>query len=474
MSSGRKSATATSSPALPDFRSLAESGIFKRLMVTVGLLAFYRLGVQVPIWGVDHELVKSTLSSNLLGFVDLFSGGALSALSIFALGIGPYITASIMMQLLNEIFPSLKALQREQGESGRKEYQQWVRRLSVLIALIQSSALVSFLVGSGAVISPNIPLFVTLSLIALVSGSLFVLWIGELISEFGIGNGGSLLIFAGVAARLPQMVAQTYEAVKIEAIPLWGISALLVFFVLLIYAIIYLQEAARKLLIVGAKAASPAGGYQQNSHYLPMKLNPSGVLPIIFTYAAMFMPVQLLMFAGKGSSLSDAFGDLFYRADPFRAIFEPLLTNLTFAGFFGAIGFALDQIFLDSNSIPHTIAVLALIISFAFFYSSILLPPREIAENLQKSGSAIQGVKPGKATSEYLEGLLNRLVFIGGIAIGLIAITPGLVEKACQVTTLGGLGSTSLIIMVGVAVDLYNQVLAYTQAHQYKVRSLFN
>lgn len=467
---------------LPSWEVFTQHGLLKRIFITISLLAFYRLGVQIPLSGINHDLLQksSVLSSNLLGLVDLFAGGALSALSVFALGIGPYITASIMMQLLNEIFPSLKAMQQEQGDSGRKEYQQWVRRLSIFLALIQSFALTRFLFLSGlADTTDSMLLFYSKSIISLMAGSAFVMWIGELISEFGIGNGGSLLIFAGIAARLPQMLTQTYKAWQAGTTPTWGIWTLIIFFALIIVAIIYIQDGLRKLPIAGSRSASPSMfgyGFDANAaHYLPIKVNPAGVLPIIFASAAMFLPMQLLTFMGKGNSASISSGikDLLLNTSFFKSIFAPIAANKEVAEIFGKIGYFLDRIFAYST-IEHSIVYLILIVLFAFFYASILLNPREMAENLQKSGSAIQGVKPGKPTADYIEKILNRIVFIGALAIGLVTILPIHVEKFCQVTTLGGLGSTSLIIMVGVALDLYNQVIAYSQAHQYSVRSILN
>ncbi len=463
---------------LPSFETMVQTGLLNRILITVGLLAFYRLGVQIPLSGINHELLKKStlLSSNLLGLVDLFAGGALSALSVFALGIGPYITASIMMQLLNEVFPSLKTMQQEGGESGRREYQQWVRRLSVGLALIQSFALTRFLFLSGlAQNTDSAVLFYAKSIISLVAGSIFVMWIGELISEFGIGNGGSLLIFAGIAARLPQMIGQTQKAWQAGTTPTWGIVTLLAFFALIILAIIYIQEGSRKLLIVGSRTSSSPTYYSgAGSHYLPLKVNPAGVLPIIFASAAMYLPMQLLTFAGKGSaSISAGFNNLFLENKFMKPIFQPVVDVKPVGEFFTGLGAFVDRIF-NYATVEHSIFYLALIVLFAFFYASIILNPREMAENLQKGGNAIQGVKPGKPTSEYIEWLLNRIVFIGALAIGLVTILPIHVEKLCQVTTLGGLGSTSLIIMVGVAIDLYTQLMTYSQAHQYKVRSLLS
>ena len=467
--------------------AMVETGLVRRLLITVGLLVFYRLGVHIPIGDVDQVIFKANsnmLASGILGMVDLFAGGALSALSIFALGIGPFITASIMMQLLAEVFPSIKALHREHGEEGRKKYQQYSRYLSLGLALAQSFALAKYVYMAGEAISkasgqslltPGIPgwYFMVKTMLILTAGSLFVMWLGELISEFGIGNGGSLLIFAGIAAKMPRLITQTQEAFVGGSIPAWGLIVLVAFFCLVILAIIYLQEGARKLLIIGSRSQyTLAQG--MSGHYLPLKINPAGVLPIIFASMTMFVPFQLLNFAGQqNKSISTGIHDLLAGANLTKSLIAFTDSNFAISNFFGTVGAFFDRVF-SYYSWEHSVLYLALIIMFSYFYASILLSPRDIAENLQKGGNAIQGVKPGKPTGDYLEALINRLIFIGGTAIAFITIMPIHVERFCQVTTLGGLGSTSLIIMVGVAIDLYNQVTGYLQAHQYSVKSLID
>jgi len=465
--------------------AITQTGLWSRIVLTLSLLFIYRLGVSIGLPYLDASVFQQNsnlFSSGVLGMVDLFSGGALSGLSIVALGIGPYITASIMMQLLSEIFPQLKTLQREHGEDGRKEYQQWTRRLSILLAAFQAFGLVRYLQVAGAriyfeskgasqliLVDQNSWLLCFKLTLILVAGSAFVMWLGELISEFGIGNGGSLLIFAGIAARFPSQISQTQQAYITGAIPTWGLVSLIVFFCLIILAIIYIQEGARKLLIVGAKDTAQ---YEGGRHYLPLKLNPAGVLPIIFASMTVFIPYQLMNFAGKSNvSISTALHDFFLENKFLKPVFEPVVAVQAIGDFFSWLGGVFDRLFAY-GTIEYAILYFSLIMVFAYFYASILLNPREIAENLQKGGSSIQGIKPGKQTGDYLEGLLNRLVFVGGSALALITILPMFAQKVFQVSTLGGLQSTSLIIMTGVAIDLYNQVQSYMQAHQYKVRSL--
>ncbi|HEY9886162.1 MAG TPA: SecY family transport protein, partial [Vampirovibrionales bacterium] len=290
--------------------------------------------------------------------------------------------------------------------------------------------------------------------------------------------GASLLIFAGIAVRLPSMFSQTLQSVEAGSTPTWGIITLIAFFILVIIGIIYIQEGARKLLIVGSRG--PSGGQSKgaaiaSSHYLPLKVNPAGVLPIIFAQATMFMPIQLmLLFAKSGESQTVSAGlhSLFLETKLLKPLFEPLVAIPSISLFFDNVGASLDRMFGDYHSFEYSLFYGTLIVTFAFFYASILFNPREMAENLQKGGSAIQGVKPGKPTSAYIEKILSRVVLIGAILIGAVTILPIHVEKFCQVMTLGALGGTSLIIMVGVAIDLYNQIMAHSQTHQYKVRSL--
>ncbi len=443
---------------------MGASGLPEKIGFTVMMLAVYRLGVHIPLNGVDHDALRSnpTLSSGLLGLVDMFAGGALSALSIFALGVGPYITASIIMQLLVEVIPALKDLQRHQGEEGRKQYQQINRYSTLILAAVQSFALARFLDVARIAENPGSWFYLSTIFILSVSAVL-VMWIGEIITEKGIGNGASLLIFIGIASKLPVMIKDTATAVRIGSSPQMGVIALILIFFVMTILIILLQEGCRNLLIVGAKRV----GANTKGHFLPLKINPAGVLPIIFASAVLFMPVQLLTFAG----IQDRSVSMIVR-DMFSSIPGAHSLEGTPIGSLGVwLSMRLEYIF-SYTKIEHSIAYFLLIIAFTFFYATIVTNPREMADNLKKGGSAIEGVKPGKPTTDYLEKILSRIVFIGAIAIGLIAVVPIHAEQWCQVNTLGGLGSTSLIILVGVAIDTRNQILAYVHSHRYQAKSL--
>lgn len=442
------------------------SGLPEKIGFTVLMLAVYRLGVHIPLYGVDHEALKSnpTLSSGLLGLVDMFAGGALSALSIFALGVGPYITSSIVLQLLTEVIPMLKDMQRNQGDEGRKQFQQISRYSTVILGIVQSFALARFLDVARIAVNPGIWFYMTTVFILAVS-SLIVMWLGEIITEKGIGNGASLLIFIGIASKLPIMIKDTSTAVMIGTTPQWGLAALLAIFAALTVLIIYIQEGSRNLLIIGARKV--AGSAMARGHYLPLKINPAGVLPIIFASAVLFMPVQLLTFAGiQDKSVSMLLSDWFAKIPGTAALSGTAIGN------FGAwLSMRVEYMFSYAK-IEHSIVYLVLIVAFTFFYATIVTNPREMAENLKKGGSAIEGVKPGRPTTDYLEKILSRIVLIGALAIGLIAVLPIHAEQFCQVSTLGGLGSTTLIIMVGVAIDTRNQILAYVHSHRYQAKSL--
>ncbi len=457
------------------------AGMMKKILFTVGMLAIYRLGVHIPLLGVNHDLLKrsNVLSSGLLGLVDMFAGGALSALSIFALGIGPYITSSIIMQLMTEVIPSLKNMQREQGDQGRKQFQQLTRRVTVFISLIQSLALARFLDVAGVAYSGT-PAFYLNTVVVLTCSSLFIMWLGESITERGLGNGASILIFIGIASRMPIMINDTITALNTGSSPAWGVATLIIIFALLMILIICIQEGARKVLVLGARRQTAGGRVAAApDHYMPLKINPAGVLPIIFASSLMFLPLQLLAFAGlRDKSISISLRD-FFTNTPGLAQISFALSEVKvgeshiFSDFGNWIGLEIEYLFRNGHW-EHSVAYFMLIIIFSYFYASIIINPREVAENLKKNGSAIQGIKPGKPTSDYLDMVINRIILIGAVAIGLIAVLPIHAEQFCQVTTLGGLGSTSLIILVGVAIDTRNQIISYAQTHRYQTRSILS
>ena len=425
--------------------NIQTSGLKQKLIFTFLMIALFRFGAQLPIFGINNEAFMALAQgNNIIGFLDLFSGGALGKVSIFALGIGPYITSSIIMQLLAVIIPPLERLQKEDGEAGRRKIQQLTRLFTVVVALLQSLVFVLLLSKlPGTVIHGLNPLlFYTGSLVALTAGAVFVMWIGELITEKGIGNGASLIIFVGIIAGIPLYAQRTATLVSQDPALQLGLVILLAIFVAATIFIIILHDAVRKVPIVSARRQVGNKVYGGQNSNIPFKLNPGGVMPIIFAIAILLFPSTILS----------------------------LLTQMQINN--PAVKSALEAInsFLSPSSISYYIIYFLLIFALTFFYASIIpsMQPKEIADNLKKYGSAIPGVKPGKPTADKLDEILTRLMFIGAISLGIIAMVPTVASGVSGITTMQGLGATSLIIMVGVALDFINRIKTHMLAKNYE------
>lgn len=425
--------------------NIQTSGLKQKLIFTFLMIALFRFGAQLPIFGINNEAFMALAQgNNIIGFLDLFSGGALGKVSIFALGIGPYITSSIIMQLLAVIIPPLERLQKEDGEAGRRKLQQLTRLFTVVVALLQSLVFVLLLSKlPGTVIHGLNPLlFYTGSLVALTAGAVFVMWIGELITEKGIGNGASLIIFVGIIAGIPLYTQRTATLVSQDPALQLGLVVLLAIFIAATIFIIILHDAVRKVPIVSARRQVGNKVYGGQNSNIPFKLNPGGVMPIIFAIAILLFPSTILS----------------------------LLTQMQINN--PAVKSALEMInsFLSPSSISYYIIYFLLIFALTFFYASIIpsMQPKEIADNLKKYGSAIPGVKPGKPTADKLDEILTRLMFIGAISLGIIAMVPTVASGVSGITTMQGLGATSLIIMVGVALDFINRIKTHMLAKNYE------
>ena len=425
--------------------NIQSSGLKQKLIFTFLMIALFRFGAQLPIFGINNEAFMALAQgNNIIGFLDLFSGGALGKVSIFALGIGPYITSSIIMQLLAVIIPPLERLQKEDGEAGRRKIQQLTRLFTVVVALLQSLVFVLLLSKlPGTVIHGLNPLlFYTGSLVALTAGAVFVMWIGELITEKGIGNGASLIIFVGIIAGIPLYTQRTATLVSQDPALQLGLVVLLAIFIAATIFIIILHDAVRKVPIVSARRQVGNKVYGGQNSNIPFKLNPGGVMPIIFAIAILLFPSTILS----------------------------LLTQMQINN--PAVKSALEMInsFLSPSSISYYIIYFLLIVALTFFYASIIpsMQPKEIADNLKKYGSAIPGVKPGKPTADKLDEILTRLMFIGAISLGIIAMVPTVASGVSGITTMQGLGATSLINMVGVALDFINRIRTHMLAKNYE------
>jgi len=417
------------------FAQMAQAaGLRGRLLVTIGLLILIRLGIHLPVPGINRvAFAQNIQNSPVIGFLDLFSGGGLSAIGIFALGILPYINASIIIQLLTTAIPSLEELQKNEGEAGRRKISQITRYVALAWAIIQSVG-VSIWVSPFALGEVNF-WFYAQTTIALVAGSMFVMWLGELITERGIGNGASLLIFVNIVSTLPRSIGQTLDLAQSgDRNVVGGVIVLLIVFLVMIVGIVFVQEGTRRIPIISARRQVGKRTYMEKSSYLPLRLNQGGVMPIIFASAVLILPASLAQFTQN-----------------------PILAQV--ANYLSPNG---------STPWVYAIAYLVMILFFSYFYASLIVNPVDMAQNLKKMGSSIPGIRPGKATSEYVERVLNRLTLLGALFLGLVAIIPTAVEGAIQVRTFQGLGATSLLILVGVAIDTAKQIQTYVISQRYE------
>ncbi len=406
---------------IPDLR--------KKIIITLALLAIFRVGAHIPVAGVDATKLSALFGQgNLLGLFDLFTGGALMRFSIFAMGIVPYINASIIMQLLTVVVPQLEALQKE-GEMGRKQIAQYVRYMTVGLAGFQSFGMAFWLRG---VIQETVPfpLFLITCILTLTAGSILVMWLGELITERGIGNGASLIIFIGIVSRIPTYVGQTVTLVRGGA-SIFGVLILLASFLFMIVAIIYVQEGQRKIQVQYAKRVVGRKMYGGGSTYIPLRINQGGVIPIIFASSVLLFPATI-------------------------AQFMPMFPFPQLASF------------LSPGHVWYMLFYFALIFFFTYFYTAITFNPVELAENIKKYGGFVMGIRPGKPTADYFEYTISRLTLVGALFLGLIAVLPTIVEGVTQISSFQGLGSTALLIVVGVALDLVRQIETHLVTRQYE------
>jgi len=432
-------------PTTADLMSMWNaSGLKEKLIFTFGMILLFRLGIHLPLFGINNEYFANLASqNNILGFLDLFSGRALGKVSIFALGIGPYITSSIIMQLMAVIVPALEKLQKEDGEAGRRKLSQYTRLFTVVLAAFQAIIFMGFLAHTNAIVANvNHTMFYISSVLTLCAGSILVMWMSELITEKGIGNGGSLIIFVGILSGIPMYSDRTAQLIAGEPSLGWNLLLLLAIFFVTMVFIVIMQEAIRKVIIVNPKRQVGNKVYGGVNTFIPFKLNPGGVMPIIFAIAILLFPSTILSLVGN-ANLPDGW------------VQNVILT--------------LNQIFNPSGLVYYAI-YFTMIVALTFFYASIMpnMQPKEISENLKKYGSSIPGVKPGRPTAEALDKILTKTTFIGAMGLGLIALVPAFASYVTKITTLQGIGATSLIIMVGVALDFINQIKTHLLARNYE------
>ncbi len=433
-------------PTTDDLMSMWQaSGLKEKILFTFLMIAAFRFGVQLPLFGINNQVFSNIAQgNNIIGFLDLFSGGALGKVSIFALGIGPYITSSIIIQLVSVVIPSLEKLQKEEGEAGRRKLSQYTRIFTVVLAVFQSLIFMLYLHHLPGAVLPNVNpiMFFISSIIVLTSGSVLVMWISELITERGIGNGGSLIIFIGILSGIPVYASRTAQIVANNSMMQLGLATLLLIFFAAMVFIVIMQEAVRKVIIVNPKRQVGNKVYGGMNSFIPFKLNPGGVMPIIFAIAILLFPSTVLSLVGQANFKSEAVKDIVVK-----------LTQ-----------------FMSPDGIPYYVIYFLLIVALTFFYASIMpnMQPKDIADNLKKYGSSIPGVKPGRPTAEALDKILTKTTFIGAMGLGIIALVPSLASYVTNIKTIQGIGATSLIIMVGVALDLINQVRTHLLARNYE------
>lgn len=410
----------------------------QRIWFTLGALVVYRLGTYIPLPGIDPVVLQDVFSQQaggILGMFDMFAGGALSRMTIFALNIMPYITASIIMQLMSAMSPSLEAIKKE-GESGRKKINQYTRYLTVLICTLQAYGISVGLEGmsssaGGAVIDPGM-FFRFTTIVTLVGGTLFLMWLGEQITARGVGNGISLIIFAGIVANLPSALAGTLELGRTGALSTILIIGMLIMAVGVIYFIVFMERAQRRIIVQYPKRQRGNKVFGGDSTHLPLKLNTSGVIPPIFASSLLLMPVTMInLTAGSGP--------------------EWLQTV---------------ALYLGRGQPVYMIVFISLIVFFAFFYTAVVFNPTETADNLKKQGGFVPGIRPGKNTAQYLDKVLTRLTVIGAAYLAAVCILPELLIANYSVPFY--FGGTSLLIVVTVTMDTVTQVQSHLMAHQYE------
>ncbi len=419
------------------FGALAKADeLKKRLWFTVGALIIYRLGTYLPLPGINPGALAdifSQQSSGILGMFDMFSGGALSRMTIFALNIMPYITASIIMQLMTAIVPTLEAMKKD-GENGRKQINQYTRYLTVLLATVQGYGMSVGLEAAAGVVNDPGMFFRITTIVTLVGGTLFLMWLGEQITSRGVGNGISLIIFAGIVANLPTALAGTLELGRTGALSSFLIVLLLAMAVAVIAFIVFIERSVRKILVQYPKRQHGNKVFGGDQSFLPLKINVPGVIPPIFASSLLLMPVSII--------------------------------NLTGSQGGGAEWLVTLNALLGRGQPLYLGIYIAMIVFFAFFYTAIVFNPEDTAENLRKHGGYIPGIRPGKSTADYLDFVLTRLTVLGAAYLSAVCVLPEILISQYAVPFY--FGGTSLLIVVTVTLDTVGQIQSHLLAHQYE------
>lgn len=401
--------------------------IRNKVLFVLGIFLVFRMMANIPIPGIDiHQLSNFFANNQYLGLLNLFTGGALDKLSLVMLGLGPYITATIILQLLTLIFPQFEKLYKEEGEQGRQKFNQYCRIAAAPLAMIQGYAMFMLLKGQGLIGEMTIPTMIV-SILAVTAGSMIMMWLGELISEKGIGNGVSLLIFAGIVTDFPnnvRMLASSFEQSQLLYYILFFIASIVV-----IALVVFINEGRRNIPVSYAKRVRGNKLYGGASTFLPLNINPAGVIPIIFA-------ISILMIPGLVAS--------FFHWSAVTSFLE--------------------------NQVAYGIIYFILVFIFTFFYTAVTFDPKSISQNLQKSGGFVPGIRPGEATANFIRNILNKVLVVGAIFLGLIAVLPSIIQGITNVKQFQFLiGGTSLLILVSVALETMKQIDAQLEMMHYEI-----
>jgi preprotein translocase subunit SecY len=407
----------------------------KRIWFTLGALVIFRLGTYIPLPGIDPKAFEQSFTGHSQGVLDMFnmfSGGAVQRMAVFALNIMPYISASIIIQLLSSVLPSLEAIKKE-GEAGRKILNQYTRYLTVVLAVFQAYGISIGLEGRTGIVSDPGLLFRFSTVVTLTGGTMFLVWLGEQITSRGVGNGSSLIIFAGIVARLPAAAAQLFELGRQGAIQTWQLLGVIVMAFVVVGFIVFIERAQRRVPITYPRRQVGNKMYEGQSSFLPLKLNTSGVIPPIFASSLLLLPTTAANFAQGSASTG-------------------LLSTVS--------------TLLGRGNPTYIILYVALIVFFAFFYTATVFNPSDTAENLKKHGGFVPGVRPGERTAQYIDYVLTRVTVLGAGYLALICILPELLTSYSSIQLY--FGGTSLLIVVNVTMDTVAQIHGHLQAHQYE------
>ncbi len=410
-----------------------EKAIRDRVLFVVFALVLFRALAAVPIPGVDRLVLDQFLQNNqFLGLLNIFSGGGLTNLSIIMLGVGPFITASIIMQLMTVMSPKLKSMYTEEGDAGRIRFTQYSRMLTLPLAILQGFGFLSLLQSQGVLVGLSTFEFIT-NIVIVVGGSVLLLWLGELVTEFGVGNGVSIIIFAGIVAVLPGQVRQILLNFDGSQVPLYlGFVAAAI---AIIFAVVYMTQAERQVPVTHAKQVRGGQTYGSTMSYLPLRLNPAGVIPIIFALSILLFPQMILNILSSFGITGTA--DLLDKVNAFFA-----------------------------NQQLYAVVYFVLVVTFTFFYTAVTVDPEAMSKNLQRTGAFIPGIRPGNHTAEYLGKLITRLTLIGALFLGFVAVLPMVMQLMTGQQALA-IGGTALLIAVSVVIDLVRRLDSQASLRQY-------